>query len=137
MYYQIRDYPGLIDQISRILRPRGMVILVEWGFDAYEPNHNLIKVETHELGSPWWPRWLAFAQIAVRNSGGSVDAASHVQSWIANHPAFEDAVCQDYWIPTSTWVQGNEAQMRTAETMRDDILVCLSFNLSFEACVGD
>ena len=98
--------------------------MLEWDFHGYDKNRNQIQAETSCLGSPWWPRWLSFARVAVRNAGGSVDAAANIQSWIADHPAFEDAVCRDYWIPSSTWDRSDETQMRIGETMRDDILVC-------------
>lgn len=132
---QIKDYAALIDQIGRVLRPGGMVIILEWDFHGYDSNRNQIQAETHQLASPWWPRWLSFARVAVRNSGGSVDAAGNVQSWISNHPEFEGAVCRDYWVPASTWDHADEAQMRMGEIMRDDIMVGL-YSASF--CVrGD
>ena len=100
-----------------------MVVMLEWDFHGYDFNRNQIQAGTHQLGSPWWPRWLSFARVAVRNSGGSVDAAGNIQSWITTHPAFEDAVCQDYWIPVSTWDRDDKAQLRIGAIMRDDILV--------------
>lgn len=122
---QIKDYARLIDQISRVLRPGGMIIVVETDFHTYDTNHNKIQAGTDRLGSPWLPRWLSFARFAVRGWGGSVDAAGYIRSWISNHAAFEDVVCRDYWIPASPWVHGDEAQMRIGETMQEDILVCL------------
>jgi hypothetical protein len=97
--------------------------MLEWDFHGYDANRNQIQAETDQLCAPWWSRWLACARVAVRNSGGSVDAASNIQSWITNHSAFEDVVCQDYWIPVSPWVHGDEVQMRIGGTMREDILV--------------
>jgi hypothetical protein len=101
-----------------------MIIVLEWDFHTYDASRHQIQVDSDQIGPPWWPRWVSFTRVAVTNSGGSVDAASHIQSWIANHPAFEDVVCRDYWMPCSTWVQGDEAQMRLSEMMRDDIMVC-------------
>lgn len=126
---QIKDYAGLIDQISRVLRPGGLIVILEWDFHAYDVNHKRIDLGTHQLGPPWWPRWLAFAEIAVRNSGGSVEAAENLRSWVSNHPAFEAAAYQDYWIPASHWTVGNESQIRIGATMRDDILVGLNLEL--------
>ncbi|KAF8220782.1 S-adenosyl-L-methionine-dependent methyltransferase [Tricholoma matsutake] len=121
----IKDYAALIDQVSRVLRPGGMILMVEWDFHGYDGNRNQIQAGTDQLSSPWFPRWLAFARVSVRNAGGTVDAASNIKSWVTNHPAFEDVVCQDYWMPVSPWVHGDEAQMRIGETMRGDILAFL------------
>jgi hypothetical protein len=109
--------------MSKVLRTGGLITVMEWDFHAYDANHSQIKVGTHQLGAPWWPRWLAFAQLAVLNRGGSPDAASHIWEWASNHPAFEDVVCQDFWVPTTNWMRGNATQMRIGATMRDDILV--------------
>ncbi|RDB28437.1 Secondary metabolism regulator laeA [Hypsizygus marmoreus] len=122
----IKDYPGLIDHISRVIRPGGLIIMIEWDFHVWDHNYKQVKLGTHEIGPPWWARWLAFAQIAVRNSGGSADAAEKLHSWISNHPAFEDVVSEDFWIPASHWARGDEFQMRLGATMRDDILAFLN-----------
>lgn len=110
--------------MSKVLRPGGLIIAMEWDFHCYDENRNQILVGTHQLGSPWWPRWLAFAQLAVKTRGGSPDAASHLWSWISDHPAFEEVVVQDFWVPTSNWMRNDPKQMRMGATMRDDICVC-------------
>jgi hypothetical protein len=119
---KIKDYHHLIDDISRVLRPGGLAIIVEWDFSTWDANKQQVVLGTHELGPPWWSRWLAFAQIAVRNSGGSVEAASNIRRWMSENPAFEDIVQDDIWIPTSHWVAHDEMQQRIGATMRDDIL---------------
>ncbi|TFK77503.1 S-adenosyl-L-methionine-dependent methyltransferase [Pluteus cervinus] len=121
----IRDYASLIDHISRVLRPGGLIHLLEFDFHMYDANKNRVEVGTHQVGPPWWSRWLAFAKLAVINSGGSPDAATHLHSWIREHPAFEDVVYQDYWVPTSPWINGSDAQKRVAACMRDDIIAFL------------
>ncbi|GLB35760.1 putative methyltransferase [Lyophyllum shimeji] len=121
----IRDFHNLINQISRVLRPGGLIILIEWDFHSYDIDRQRITVGTHELKGPWWPRWLAFAQIAIRNSGGSVEAAENIGPWVTNHPAFEDAVYDDFWVPTCHWPVGDDFQMRLGATMRDDICAFL------------
>lgn len=75
------------------------------------------------MGSPWWPRWLAFAQIAAKRSGGCTDAATHLAEWVSNIPAFEEVVAEDVWIPATNWCKGDAKMMRIGATMRDDILV--------------
>ncbi|KAF8899162.1 hypothetical protein BD779DRAFT_1487304 [Infundibulicybe gibba] len=121
----IRDYEGLIRHISRVLRSGGLIDLMEFDFHVYDHNHGRIELGTHQLGAPWWPRWLAFLSLAARNLGGSVDAATHLHSWIASHGAFENIVYREFWVPTSPWVQDDEFQNRMGLGMRDDILAFL------------
>jgi len=122
---QIKDFHNLINHLSRVLRPGGLIILIEWDFHSYDVNHRRIDVGTHELKAPWWPRWLAFAKIAIRNSGGSVEAAENIRSWVTNHPAFENPVYQDFWVPTCHWSSGDDFLMRIGATMREDICAFL------------
>ncbi|KAF8079038.1 S-adenosyl-L-methionine-dependent methyltransferase [Lyophyllum atratum] len=121
----IKDFYTLIDHISRVLRPGGLAIIIEWDFHAYDHNYQRIEIGTHELRAPWWPRWLAFAKLAIQNSGGSVDAATNLRSWVTDHPAFEDHVYQDFWVPTSHWAHHDPFKLRIGSTMRDDILAFL------------
>ncbi|TFK41939.1 S-adenosyl-L-methionine-dependent methyltransferase [Crucibulum laeve] len=117
----IKDYAGLIDHISKVLRPGGMIDLSEFDFHAYDQNYQRIELGIHEIGPPWWPRWLAFANAAARNLGGNVDAATHLYDWVANHPAFEEVIYREFWLPGSPWIKGDAFQQRIGNGMRDDI----------------
>lgn len=55
-----------------------------------------------------------------------MEAASSLHGWISNHPAYEDVVNKDYWIPASHWPVGDEFQKRVGKTMGDDIMVRLA-----------
>jgi len=121
----IKDYAGLIDQISRVLRPGGMIDLMEFDFHAYDSNYQRIEPTTSSISGPWWPQWLAFANLAARNRGGNVDAATHLHKWVSEHPAFENIVYRDYWVPVSHWPTNDEFMRRMGTYMRDDILAFL------------
>jgi len=127
---KIKDYASLIDQISLVLRSGGLIDIMEFDFHVYDQNHKRIELSTHMVERPWWPRWLAFAYLAAKRHGGDVNAATHLHSWIVDHPAFEDVVYRDFWVPASPWIEGNDAERRRGESMRDDISVCL--RLSFQ-----
>ncbi|KAJ3879675.1 hypothetical protein F5051DRAFT_451309 [Lentinula edodes] len=121
----VRDYEGLINQISMILRPGGLIDLMEFDFHVYDENHQVIELETSKIAEPWWPRWLAFANLAARDRGGNVDAATYIHSWVANHHAFENVTYEEYWVPTCGWRTDSEFMMRIGVTLRDDILAFL------------
>jgi len=95
----IRDYNLLIDQISRVLRPSGLIEVSEFDFHAYDANHRRIERDVNELSPPWWGVWLTHLRDAIKKSGGDVDAASHLHEWILNNPMFEDVVYREFWVP--------------------------------------
>ncbi|KAK6974353.1 hypothetical protein R3P38DRAFT_2584342, partial [Favolaschia claudopus] len=122
----IKDYPRLIDHMSHCLRPMGLLDIVEFDFHVYDHmadgNHRRCDLETSTIAEPWVARWMIFANVAARNAGGDPDAATHLRQWITSHPAFEEVVYQDYWVPVSPHPSFNEVQRRVGSLMRDDIL---------------
>ncbi|KAJ8084742.1 hypothetical protein AAF712_006408 [Marasmius tenuissimus] len=118
----IKDYAGLIHHISLVLRPGGLMDVMEFDFHAYDESHQRIEVGTSRIAGPWWPRWLAFLELAIRNKGGEPDAATHLHRWTTNHNAFEDVVYRDFWVPASPWRRDSEFALRSGRGMRDDIL---------------
>jgi hypothetical protein len=123
-FLKIKDYRHLIEQISKVLRPGGLIDLSESDFHCYDQAYRRIELEADELGPPWLPRWLAFARKAVRTLGGNIDAATYIFDWVKNHSAFESAVYREFWLPVSPWFKGDEFQQRMGTVMRDDLLVC-------------
>jgi len=95
----IKDYYRLIDQISRVLRPGGLIDVSEFDFTTYDINHQRIVMDEQRLGHPWWSRWLRHLRTAIQTVGGEVDAATHLHSWVLGHPTFEDVVYKEFWLP--------------------------------------
>jgi len=95
----IRDYNLLIDQISRVLRPGGLINVSEFDFHVYDANHRRIERDVSDLTPPWWSVWFTHLLKAIVKSGGDASAANHLHEWILNHPMFEDVVYRDLWVP--------------------------------------
>ena len=85
-------------------------------------NRQKIEVDTDQLGPPWWPRWMAFAEAAAKMLGGTVEAAGNIFKRITEHDAFENVVNEDFWIPSSSWPV-DEVQHHIGVTMGEDIQV--------------
>ncbi|KAF9270828.1 S-adenosyl-L-methionine-dependent methyltransferase [Marasmius fiardii PR-910] len=117
----IKDYEGLIHHINFVLKPGGLMDIMEFDFHMYDENYRRIEVSTSHIGAPWWPRWLAFLEAAIRSKGGDADAATHLHSWTANHASFEGVVYREFWVPASPWRRDSEFQIRMGQAMRDDI----------------
>ncbi|KAG6851344.1 hypothetical protein H0H93_005742 [Arthromyces matolae] len=121
----IKDFHNLVNQMTHCLRPGGLLILIEWGFDAYGPGHERLHAPTDEIDPPWLPRWLSFVKGAIKTSGGDVDASDKIWSWISEHPLLEDPVHEEFWMPVSPWCRDDETKVRMANTMKDDLCVFL------------
>ncbi|KAF8347040.1 S-adenosyl-L-methionine-dependent methyltransferase, partial [Amanita rubescens] len=94
----IKNYERLVDQISHVLRPGGLIDVMEWDFCIYDVNRNKIPLSL-ELRPPWMARFIAFVQSAVRGRGGDVDGIGQMETLIQNHPSFEEVEHRDVWFP--------------------------------------
>ncbi|KAI0308063.1 S-adenosyl-L-methionine-dependent methyltransferase [Multifurca ochricompacta] len=125
----IRDFPSLIDHISQCLRPGGLMELLEFDFRVYDGDCRPFSLRTGIMESPWFPRWMSFLNMAVRQRGGSPDAASMLYNWTLQHPAFEDVVYEEYFIPTAPFMSHQDPNFHfnraISLTFREDILAFL------------
>ncbi|KAJ2918360.1 hypothetical protein MD484_g2047, partial [Candolleomyces efflorescens] len=86
----VRDYKALINEISHIIIPGGLIDVTEWDFHAYDEHYQRIELDVNELGPPWWPRFLAFSEEAIRAFGGDADSATTLYDTVAGHGAFQE-----------------------------------------------
>jgi len=102
--------------------------LLEFDFRVYDADHKAFSLPIGTMEPPWFPRWLSLANMAVRQRGGTPDAANMLYSWTLQHQAFEDVVYEEYFVPTAPFMSRQEPDYhfkRTiSEYMRDDIIVC-------------
>ncbi|KAH7881697.1 hypothetical protein F5I97DRAFT_1928082 [Phlebopus sp. FC_14] len=121
----IRDYQNLIDHISRVLRPGGLIDVTEFPFNFQGLDKVPIMPPAGTFQPPWTPLWMSYCNRAVRERGGDADASIHIYEWISSHGAFEHAVKRDFWIPCSPWLPGNDPNTifwnEIGATMRDDV----------------
>jgi hypothetical protein len=102
--------------------------LFEFDFRVYDADYKAFCFPTGTMGPPWFPRWMSLANMAVRQRGGTPDAANMLHNWTQQHPAFEDVVYDEYFLPTAPFMSCQEPNYHFKRTMseilRDDILVC-------------
>lgn len=100
---------------------------MEFGFQIFGTDRQVIQVATSRMEAPWLPRWMTLAYMAAQRRGGSLDAAGKIHGWVRDVPEFEDIVHNEYWIPASPWVPEDNAEHEKlnefGKLMRDDILV--------------
>ncbi|KAI0257290.1 S-adenosyl-L-methionine-dependent methyltransferase [Lactifluus subvellereus] len=125
----IKDFSSMIDHVSQCLRPGGLMQLLEFDFRVYDGDFKPFSFPTGTMEPPWFPRWMSFLSMAVRQRGGSTDAANMLYSWTLQHPAFEDVVYEEYFVPTAPFMSCQEPNYHfirsISETLRDDIYTFL------------
>jgi len=126
----IRDYRGLINHIAHVLRPGGLIDVTEFPFTFSGFEKTAICPPAGTFEPPWVPLWMSYANRAVRERGGDADASLHLHEWVSNHPAFENVVYREFWIPLSPWLKGDDADSiwwnGIGTTMRDDLKAFMS-----------
>ncbi|KAI0035129.1 S-adenosyl-L-methionine-dependent methyltransferase [Vararia minispora EC-137] len=124
----IRDYEYLVDHISGALRPGGLVDILEFDFRVYGPDRKPFTIMPNS-NAPYFARWMSLLNMAVRQRGGSPDAANSIHSYVLEHGAYEDVIYREYFIPTAPFMSKrdpNYSYIRPiSETFRDDIYAFL------------
>lgn len=109
--------------MGEALRPAGLIEVVEIGLRVYDHNHDPIIPNTGD-SSPYLARWMALLNMAVRQRGGSPDAASLIHEWVSVHPALEDVIYREYYVPTAPFMALKDPFRSVAELFREDLFVC-------------
>ena len=117
----------MINQISHVLRPGGLIDITETPFSLFGPDKNPILFPPGTFAPPWVALWVSFAVKAINARGGDIESAMHVPEYISSHPAFENVEIRDIWVPIAPFVEGDDPETMfwndIAATMRDDIKV--------------
>jgi len=100
--------------------------LVDYDFKVYDGSGKPFSLPSGVLHPPYFAQWMSLLNMAVRQRGGSPDAAYMLHNWTLQHPAFEDVVYEDYFVPTAPFISPGEPNyhvLRTiSEYLREDIL---------------
>ena len=119
----MKDYQLLFEEISRALRPGGLVELAEVDWYTYDRNFARIDVSLDgAVGPPYWARFFAHVRNAIKHSGGDSDAATFLWQWVSSHPAFERINSRNVWLPA---IPGDDKQYSEAgcDLMKKDVQV--------------
>ena len=113
---------------------------MEFGFQIFDINRQLIQVATSRMEAPWLPRWMTLVYMAVQTRGGTSDAAGKLHGWVRDIPVFEDIVHKEYWMPASPWVPEDDPEHEEMNAfgrlLQEDFLVSFCyFNLNSYCCI--
>lgn len=125
----------MIDEISDVLRPGGLIDLTEVDFLAYDRHHQPIEIDIipnprdKNWKSPYWAHWLKAVAIITSIGGGEPSASRNLKGWLDVHRAYDEVVHDEFWLPI---IPGNyNRPPAEAEFLRNhrnilecDVIVC-------------
>ncbi|KAF5381551.1 hypothetical protein D9615_005561 [Tricholomella constricta] len=89
----IKNYPALIGEVARILRPGGFLQLQEWDFFVVDAEKNMIGTDS------WFARWCASLRHGLAVRSASVNAAESLDATIRGQGTLESVQQQNVWMP--------------------------------------
>ncbi|KAF8882839.1 S-adenosyl-L-methionine-dependent methyltransferase [Infundibulicybe gibba] len=110
----IRDYPAMLQEIGRILRPGGLFISCEWGrYPSFYPSLNL-SATGH---APRACRFFEALKNALRTCRGIEPVAARVPDMIFRSGFFTSITTQRFYMPIGPW-HADEAFRRLGRAFR-------------------
>ncbi|KAJ2931107.1 hypothetical protein H1R20_g5984, partial [Candolleomyces eurysporus] len=96
----IHDYREMVHEISRVLRPGGLVEFFQSDYLGYDANFQPVgPIDLTRIQPPWWPLFLTHVGDAVKNRGCDVTIAENTEGWVRETGAFENIVSRKVWLP--------------------------------------
>ncbi|KIP05969.1 hypothetical protein PHLGIDRAFT_107563 [Phlebiopsis gigantea 11061_1 CR5-6] len=93
----VLDYPALLDQAARVLRPGGLFLACEWARTIHIPgaaDARAVAPHTHAF----------FDAVAAALRGrGIAPAARHLEAWLRESGQFERVSARTYEMPIGDW----------------------------------
>ncbi|GLB41200.1 putative methyltransferase domain containing protein [Lyophyllum shimeji] len=115
----IKNYPSLIGEISRVLKPGGFLQLQEWDFFVVDAQKKLVGDES------WFGRWCAALRHGLAFRSASIGAAESLDSMIKTQGSFDAVQQQNVWMPIGPCFPRDTAEgMRlnlVGEFMRENV----------------
>lgn len=100
----VRDYNALISEIAHVLRPGGLVLLVDTSLQAYDANHNPINpFHQDPCRSTWLATYIGHVRDAMAAKGGNPCGADFFDAQLQANGAFGDITIDDVWLCVGKW----------------------------------
>lgn len=96
---QVHDYPGMLDQVARVLRPNGLFLACEWGrFVVMRDGRNLL------VAAPSTYQFFEAVKAALL-ARGVVPVAENLERWIRESGRFDRIEARCFEVPIGDWDQ--------------------------------
>jgi hypothetical protein len=112
----VRNYQVLIDEISKVLQPSGMILLQEYSFLLADASHRPIQIPLppsyssialpptkHHPSFVYAAFWVWLLQQCFAYCEGMDDPVLNIERWVRENGAFEQVESTDYFLPIGRW----------------------------------
>jgi hypothetical protein len=107
----IKDFHQLVEEISSILRPNGLILLQEWDYKLYGEDKEIPLTQTSGKDNwhhSWVIRWAYLLRQAVLARGGDVDCPPLMQKWLEDYSDVDEIGRKDVYIPVAPFFPGKQ-----------------------------
>jgi SAM-dependent methyltransferase len=112
---QVRNYPLLLSEIARVLKPGGLFLGGEWARGVrFAPNRPFQQSATHAPGTH--AMFEAISGVLNHRQGIFGSFAPHIRGWLLGSSNFHNVVEKKCFMPIGPWATCDDA-----ETLRGDI----------------
>ena len=115
VFLQVRDYPSILQEVARVLRPGGLFVSCELGrYPAFDPSFRRVP----SVDAPATDRFFTAISNALASRGGIQPMAHQIPAFIANSGYFVDITVEQRFIPIGVWPSDVESQNIGADYLR-------------------
>lgn len=100
----INDYHKLVDQIARVLRPGGMLLIEET--DLVICDEHLSLMDAEQIDAPnhsWHASFMRCVKLAIQKKGGDRPSASLLKTWLGANSSLTTPGHEDCYTPIGSW----------------------------------
>ncbi|KAH9952099.1 S-adenosyl-L-methionine-dependent methyltransferase [Amylocystis lapponica] len=123
----IRDFPLLLQELARALRPGGVVLLGDGDMQLFDEQQRPLALS--ERGTPgfsWTHKVFFAAYNAMKNRGANIDSPSMSPTWLRSIDSLTDVGWHKVFIPIGPWQYNTERERIIAEMICTDCMQYIS-----------
>ncbi|CCM00019.1 uncharacterized protein FIBRA_02045 [Fibroporia radiculosa] len=123
----IRDFPQLLEELARSLRPGGVILLGDGEQQLYDEHKRPMPLGDPDSPEFSWIHKVFFTSYnAMKNRGGSIDSPCMNPTWLRAIDSLMDVGWHKIFVPMGPWRYDDEREKTISELCRENCLRYIS-----------